>query len=151
MNSERLKESMLASIALLRAMHHISWTLHWQARGEAFYANHQMFEFIYKGLGKSLDALSEHLVLLYGFTAVNPVVSWEQAGRWILSLGALHQEQDLEQALYDFSEELAKILDHTFDLAGKASPYSGLQNLLGGIAEQNEKNRYMLRQHRPTS
>lgn len=129
-------------LSVLRAMHWLHWTAHWQAAGTAFYADHELFARLYGGLVDEIDGLAEKIVASYGADAVDAVSQVDLAHRvltrWYEDSNPLSRawtaEQTLQVAIGGVLSALGK--------EGKLS--TGLENFLQGLADAHETNIYLL-------
>jgi len=65
--------------AHLRAAHHVYWTLHWQARGPSFYADHQLFGGLYEARVEEIDHVAELIAGHHGADKLDPLAAWTAA------------------------------------------------------------------------
>ena len=65
--------------AHLRAAHHVYWTLHWQARGPSFYADHELFAELYEARVSEIDHVAELVAGHYGADKLDPLAAWQAA------------------------------------------------------------------------
>ena len=71
--------SLLNLWAHLRAAHHVYWTLHWQARGPSFYADHELFGELYEARVSEIDHVAELVAGHYGADKLDPLAAWTAA------------------------------------------------------------------------
>jgi len=132
-----MPHSALTVLAHARALHWLYWTLHWQAQGN--YAEHLLFERLYKDMEEEIDSLAEKVIDTRGNSAVevpesitltrDVLLSWEQDGH-------LGPEKALEA-----NRQFLDLLEST-DVESR-----GFNNLLDDISDTHETHSYLLKQH----
>jgi len=70
-------------LALLRGLHWLYYSAHWQAAGPNFYGQHLLFERLYGGLPDEFDTLAEKLVARNGESSVAPVLIMAITQAWV--------------------------------------------------------------------
>lgn len=138
-------------LAYLRALAHIHQTHHWQTSGPTFYADHQLFERLYKESLEFIDQVAERLVGLGKPGAVNAhqQIDWmHQVVKVICGndAGGDSPNKMVQHSLMGeviFLGYLAKILED-LEETGQVSP--GTRNLLEGLADKHESFVYLLKQ-----
>ena len=75
--------SLLALWAGLRGSHHLYWTLHWQAKGQPFYGDHELFERLYKARIGQIDHLAEVIAGHFGADKLEPMKAWKAAEQFM--------------------------------------------------------------------
>lgn len=142
-------------MAALRAEAMIHQTHHWQTRGQAYYADHQLFERIYGAVNGFIDGLAEKAVGLGGEVLVQPLLQVSQVTVFsklfygdapvkpypeelpLLSLRALLKSSILLQMAYGLLKE-------------KGNLSLGTDNFLQGVADTQENLVYLLKQRTKT-
>ena len=128
-------------IAMLKALHSLHHSAHWQAR---FYQDHLLFERLYGGIVQEYDSLAEKLVALSNEESVHAVALQEKSLIWMKRWAqkpepvsrALQAELDLQTAL-------RKVVG----VVGGDSTLLGLDNLLRTIADAHDTAVYLLEQN----
>lgn len=72
--------TLLDAWAAIRALHHVLWTLHWQAEGAAAYGDHKLYQRLYGARVTEIDRMAELIAALYGPAVLDPAASWARAG-----------------------------------------------------------------------
>lgn len=130
-------------LGVLRALHWLHWTAHWQSQGLSQYGDHQLFERLYTGVVDEIDALAEKIVA-YGVTAsVSPTLSIQRAAIWLQTWTEGESTVTPDMAL-QAERDLQSVLSDVFHaVKGKSL---GLDDFLQGLANDHETNIYLLQQ-----
>lgn len=142
MPSDRLT-TLLDVWASIRALHHVLWTLHWQAEGDPAYGDHLLYQRLYEARVEEIDRVAELIASLFGAAALDPVAAWTRAGSLVEHAGA-QRSTPARRAL-----ALVEAAAEAIDLADKANvgPHAlAANNVLAGIADNLDTAAYLLRQ-----
>lgn len=141
-----------ALLACLRAAAQLHQTNHWRIKGAAFYADHQLFDRLYKDSLPMIDQVAERAVGQGSQRLVNPTI---QAGQ-VFSLvtffsGGLDTAEPGPQECVGMSLDAEKATIQFIDtvykrLQSKGQLSSGTDNLLQGVADKHEEFVYLLQQ-----
>jgi len=137
------KSALLDVWASLRALHHVLWTLHWQAEGDPSYGDHLLYERLYKARVEEIDRVAELIAALFGAETLDPVASWDRAGVLLHAKG-WRTAHPAEGALRMVEATIAAI-----DLADGANDGRhalAANNVLAGIADNLNNAAYLLQQ-----
>lgn len=139
---------LVAVLGSLRALSILHQTHHWQAAGDSFMADHKLFEELYTASTEQIDPLAEKIVglsgkpELVGFSrhviGVSSFLSEVKAHG--TSDEPARRSLDAEKMFIALVESVMKRLE----VRGLLS--RGLENLLGGLADEHEKFVYLLGQ-----
>jgi len=143
-NTRQACVNLRALLALIQAQYQHYQTAHWATNGDAFYGKHLMFQRIYEGLREEIDALAEKLVAFFGAEAVEPVALASLVQGWLQRWSAIEclRRRSL-QAEKDFQESL-RLINQQLENEGALT--LGLEDYLGGIANNHETNTYLVQQ-----
>jgi len=131
-------------LAILRATHWNAWSSHWQAKGVAFFADHELFAKIYESIEDDIDKLAEKLVGFYGNQSVDAMPSMELT-YGMLSMCA-SEKNPFKRALM-LEEHLQMCLEQAYEeLEDKEKMTLGMDDLLQSIGDQHESFMYFLKQ-----
>jgi len=130
-------------LAALRAAQQSHWTAHWTVEGTS-YGDHLLFERLYEGFTKEIDALAEKMVAMFGAEAVNfpEQMKWQAllAHEW-------DQEPDLYRRAWAIEQFLQTHFLKTYEaLKGLQQMTLGLDDFLMATANAHETNVYLLGQ-----
>lgn len=131
-------------LAALRAQYMVYQTLHWQAKGPAYYGNHLLFQRLYESVQGEIDQAAEKLV---GYTGGDSVFLPTQlsliqvyCSRWCAI------ENPFERGLQS-EKDLQSLLKFTYNkLKASDSLTLGLDDWLMATASAHETNQYLLQQ-----
>ena len=129
--------------ASLRALHHVLWTLHWQAEGDPAYGDHLLYEKLYTARVEEIDRMAELIAALFGADALDPVAAWNRAGVLVERAGVM-RGSPAARAL-----ALVEATIEAIDLADEANtgPHAlAANNVLAGIADNLNTAAYLLKQ-----
>lgn len=138
--------------AAARALEHVLQTCHWQARGDAFYGDHLMFERLYNDVTPEVDTIAEKAIGMGTSELVHPVMQLEMMTRFLtVYMGenstSFPRTYDLLLVAYN-AEKMFKgfvlLTLETLEKNGELTP--GIENMLGGIADKHEEHVYLLSQ-----
>ncbi len=137
---DALMAALLDLWATLRAAHHAYWTLHWQSRGPAYYADHLLYQRLYEARVKEIDRLAETVAALYGADKLAMMDAWAAANRVLLTANASP----------DPGLRVAELTLHAANRANNAirqHPYGvAVNNVIAGIADAALESVYLLQQ-----
>lgn len=146
-------------LAWLRAEAHVHQTHHWQTRGQAYYADHQLFERLYSEVSPMIDGVAERAVGLdpnAGHLLVAPLL---QAGQMTRVIAALYNMDTaavgaerypvVSLAMVKNLLVIVGVLRGRMDAEGRLS--IGTDNLLQDIADKHESFVYLLQQRTKTA
>ena len=131
-------------LAALRAQYMMYQTLHWQAKGAAYYGNHLLFQRLYESVQGEIDQAAEKLV---GYTGGDSVHLPAQlsliqiyCSRWC------SVENPFERGL-QAEQDLQKLLKFAYDkMKATQSLTLGLDDWIMATASAHETNQYLLQQ-----
>jgi len=131
-------------LALLRALHWLYHTAHWQASGPNFYGQRLMFERLYEALPDDFDALAEKMVAEFGEPSVNPVPVMAQALAYLTKWTV---PGDVEFAAYRGAEDMQAAIQATYAaLKGSGQLSAGMDDYLLALANDHDTDCYLLGQ-----
>lgn len=144
-------EALQGLLAILRAMQIAIHEGHWVVQGSSQYGDHLLLQRIYAGgegspvLQDEIDSLGERIVAYAGPSFVNSVTvtekslmllrTWRRGAAYPMRQ-ALHAEESLQLAIREVYDALRAAGDLSL----------GLDDLLMGMANAHDTNRYLLRQ-----
>jgi len=131
--------SLLNLWAHLRAAHHVYWTLHWQARGQSFYGDHELFAELYDARVDEIDNVAELIAGQYGADKLDPIVAWQSAQPVVEAMLAGSSPVVVAQMVVS-AAEAANIAS-----ADAPAPAS-TQNVVADIGSAHVKALYLLQQ-----
>lgn len=141
---EKATEVLQWLLACLRAQYWNYQQSHWQTAGDAYYANHLMFQRLYESVVDQVDTLAEKMVGLLGPNAVDGMDLGAKFEQWIRRWAEVedHHERGL------LSERgLQKCCRDTYELLKKLDKLSlGMDDFLMALANEHETNQYLLQQ-----
>lgn len=143
MAADARRATLLDVWAALRALHHVLWTLHWQAEGDPAYGDHLLYQRLYTARVEEIDRMAELIAGLFGSAALDPAAAWERAGSLVGYVGA-RRGSPAARAL-----ALVEATAEAIDLADKANsgPHAlAANNVLAGIADSLDNAAYLLQQ-----
>lgn len=137
-----------AVLSSLRAASFLHQTHHWQTRGPAYYADHLLFDRLYKDSQPHIDQVAERAVGLGTEVAVDAVGQARQVSDVIAVVASADSspEQLVQTSLRMESLVLAIVDEATRVLRDADSLTSGTSNLLQGVADLHETFVYLLQQ-----
>lgn len=130
--------------AVLRAMHWINWTSHWQVNGPFFLQNHEFLATLYTGVEKEIDGLAEKMVSKYGEDSVDAAQSLARVSQVVDKFLA---EKDIFKRALMMEETLCsaiKMVLESLETSDDLSP--GWDNFIQGVCDHHEGNVYKLQQ-----
>jgi hypothetical protein len=137
--------ALLDLLGMMRALHWLHWTVHWQSKGDPFYGDHLLFERLYKGMVGEIDTLAEKCAFLFDRAALSPHISMSVVQKWMDIWGgdplpgplvAQRAEEDLQAAIRN-----------AYNIAKASGGLSlGLDDFLMSLANAHETNLYLLKQ-----
>lgn len=146
-------------LAWLRAAAHVHQTHHWQTRGQAYYADHQLFERLYNESLPMIDGLAERGLGLDPNTGHMLVAPLMQAGQMTRVIAALYNTEvaaagaERYPALSLTMEKnvLAVVTLLRSRMESESRLSLGTDNLLQDIADKHESFVYLLQQRTKTA
>lgn len=134
-------------LGLLQAVSSLHQAHHWNTKGANYYADHLLFERLYKDSVEFVDGLAEKALGLQD----TPQISAAQQARDILAFLEFFGQGNTPDEMVAISlraeqtclEVLSQVLE-VRELQGSLSP--GLSNMLEGIADKHEEFVYLLQQ-----
>lgn len=137
---------LVAILGSLRALAILHQTHHWQAAGDSFFADHKLFEELYTASSDQIDPLAEKIVGLSGKAELvgfsKHVIGISSFLSEVKSHGTsddpARRSLDAEKMFVALVESVMKRLE----VRGLLT--RGLENLLGGLADEHEKFIYLL-------
>jgi DNA-binding ferritin-like protein len=154
------KHSELAvTLDLLKALYGIHQTHHWQVSGHTFYADHLLFERLYKTVNKQIDGVAERAVGLGNSELVNLRSSLRNVTRFVDAVDmSVNIEESNDEALRmvrtSYLAEkffISALEDIMKDLKAKNLMSFGMEQLLGTILDEHEGLCYLLKQRIKTA
>lgn len=138
----------LASIGtMLHALQLLHQAAHWQVRGPTYYGDHLLFERVYKGIRKEIDAIGERTVNTGDLRLVCPILVANLSADLLQGWGKGHGKVEQAKDLVAMSLGAEKSFLVAIGQALAQAPASdGTQNLLQGIADAHEAVVYLLQQ-----
>ena len=142
--------NLAALLAVLRAEADIALTHHWQASGPQAYADHLMFERIYKALLEAIDSVAERAVGLGDLLMVQPVLQDHHRSAWLKSIyGSVGVLPAVPLAALSLNAAYMGKLGVNLALYGLKEAEAltgGVEDLLQGIESSHEEFEYLLSQ-----
>jgi DNA-binding ferritin-like protein len=130
--------------SVLRAIHWINWTSHWQVKGPWFLQNHEFLATLYTGVESEIDGLAEKMVSKYGEDVVDATQSLSRMSQIV---DKFMSEKDIFKRALTMEETLCsaiKMVLQSLEAADELSP--GWDNFIQGICDHHEGNVYKLQQ-----
>lgn len=144
MAAENAKVRLQTLLALLRAMHLMHHTAHWQVKGPTFLSDHELFGALYEDLPGEADSLAEKMVYMFG---VDVVSIEDQLTRLTAICQTSLEQKDLLQRAMHMEEWLQKVIEGTRQaLESEKLLSDGLDNYLQGLADTHQTACYKLKQ-----
>lgn len=143
MAADARRATLLDVWAALRALHHVLWTLHWQAEGDPAYGDHLLYQRLYEARVEEIDRMAELIAGLFGAATLDPAASWQRAGALIDGASAV-KGKPATRAL-----ALVEATAEAIDLADKANTGAhalAANNVLASIADSLDNAAYLLQQ-----
>lgn len=135
---------LLNAWSAIHAEYWLLWTLHWRAKGNAYYGDHLLYQRLYEARQPEIDRMAEVVAAVGGGGALEPVKGLESARalvqRWESIPGpdaakAVAAAQTVMVAMKEASD------------AAKGTPYAlAIDNAVGGIADAHLEAVYLLQQ-----
>lgn len=137
-------------LVTLIALGRLHQTGHWQAYGDPFYGDHQLFDRLYNDVIPEIDSLGEKTIGLGGTELVNPVVQAHQVDKLVAMFSAstpvsVPRPIDLVSRSYASEMHFLRFLEIVYERLGNNLSL-GTDNLLSTIADKHEEHVYLLRQ-----
>jgi DNA-binding ferritin-like protein len=147
------KPELGALLAFLRTLAVIHQSHHWQTRGEAFYADHLLFDRLYNDVIPEIDGVAERAVGSGSRMLVAPALQVVQVGELtkVLYHGASPDPAAPDLIALSLHAELWFLIfvqgvARRMKAAGALS--RGTDNLLAGIEDKHEEHVYLLKQRK---
>lgn len=138
---------LLVHLKHLQMMHQ---THHWICCGDPFYGDHILFQRLYEAINDDIDSIAEKAVGLGSERNVEPIIVAKQLSRLMNACSPLasipsshelaYRSLKLEQAFVLLVKQVSQ------QLASRGALSYGLDNLLAQLADDHEKNVYLLKQ-----
>lgn len=130
--------------AILRAMHWVNWTGHWQVKGPLFLQHHRFLTTLYSDVESEIDKLAEKMVAKYDEDVVDAAQSLLRMSQVVDKfLG----EKDIFKRALTMEETLCSAIHMVIESLKTSDDLSpGWDNFLQGICEHHEDNVYKLQQ-----
>lgn len=146
-----------ALLVYMRSLSFLHWTHHWQTRGPAFYADHQLFERLYSETTPMIDKIAERAVGAGSPVLVNPVFQAAHSAAIIKSLyNGVPLEPGPEQLVLLSLKGVLRFLIllqmvyEALEQKGLLKTSPGTDNLIQDVADQHEGFAYLLKQRSST-
>lgn len=136
-------------LALLRALAVVHQTAHWQSRGEAFYADHLLFERLYGDLVGEIDSVAERAVGLLGSDSVDASRQMVKVSQFVDFFSSQPTSGPNMLALRSLRAETSFLLVTQVLVKGlkaRGTFSRGTDNLVAGIEDKHEEHVYLLQQ-----
>lgn len=131
-------------LAYLRAAREAHKTAHWQASGPTFYADHLMFDRLYKSLKTEVDTLAEKMVSMFGGKAVE-LSDQLEIQTYLASVW--EKQQDLIVRALVIEEGIQRMFEATYEKLEEIGFMTlGLDDFIMGSASEHETNLYLIKQ-----
>jgi DNA-binding ferritin-like protein len=132
-------------VATLKAISLIHQHNHWTTHGEMFYAEHLLFERLYKSSIEDLDLAAEKFIGLFGDEALNYKFQTELLSKVLSKYNNLEGDPvemslAVEKDFIKFSDDAYKCFDEQGELS------LGLDDMIMSIASKREEAVYLLQQ-----
>jgi DNA-binding ferritin-like protein len=140
-----LKDICSKYVAFLRALYLLHQNHHWVTSGSAFYANHLLFERIYKTAQENADLAAEKFIGLFGAETL----ALEEHPKLIADcLTKFSKQSPVESSLAAEKEflQLSEEMYNEFKNNSKDKMTLGLDDMIMSIASQREESVYLLQQ-----
>jgi DNA-binding ferritin-like protein len=127
-----------------------SQTAHWTAKGTSSYADHLLYERLYKENSEELDQFAEQFIPLGGEQVVNPLILLQSSAQKLSKLLQFPDEpspEELAEASLKIETALLKSLKSLYDTLKESKTLSmGADDLLMGMYQQHESHIYLIKQ-----
>lgn len=140
-NPQVLMMSLHTILCVLRALHWETHTAHWNAKGEAFYSNHNMFSEMYKETEEDYDSVAEKIVGTFQ-TELSSFDTIQLSSRWISKVQSI---QDPYEKILKLEQILLQLIENCCEIC-KDFVSHGIENMLDEISDKHEKHVYFLNQ-----
>jgi len=150
-NADAPMSELSCVLAFLRTLSVVHHTHHWQTRGPQFYADHQMFDQLYKNAQDAIDGIAEKTVGAGERLLVRPLMQVDQLERLmkvVYAFAAMDPTAD-EYVQLSLNAELAFLAFTDLvveSMRARGTLSRGIDNLLAGIQDRHEGHVYLLRQ-----
>jgi DNA-binding ferritin-like protein len=137
-----------AVLSVLRAASFLHQTHHWQTSGPSYYADHLLFDRLYKDSQSFIDQVAEKAVGLGSADLVTPSRQAEQIAQMVGAVASPDASAaNLVKASLRVESLVLAIVDETLSvLSSTESLTPGADNLLQGVADLHETFVYLLQQ-----
>lgn len=138
-------------LAALRALVIVHQTAHWATRGDAFYADHLLFQRLYESVNGEVDTIAEKCIGIGDSNLVNPIMQMKQVYKFLKLFDAgvttIPQSSDFAKKSYVAEQYLISILDYATDSMREVGSLTrGVDNMLAGMQDAHERHCYLLKQ-----
>lgn len=137
-----MRENIIKLLAYLRTLSLYYKTAHWQARGSIFYGDHLLFDRLYKAVDDEIDAVAEIGIKLTNVDVVSLSEHLTKVQEMVEKMPT-ENSSNIEYVKHASTLEI-QFLDFLEEIGDSGSV--GFKNLIGGIAENHERNSYLLKQ-----
>lgn len=139
-----LKDICSKYVAFLRGLYLLHQNHHWITSGSDFYANHLLFERIYKTAQENADLAAEKFIGLFGSEAL----ALEEHPKLIAEcLAKFNKQSPIESSLAAEKDFLKLSNDVYYELKNSKDKMTlGLDDMIMSIASQREESVYLLQQ-----
>lgn len=140
------------SVALvhLKHLYALHQNHHWTAMGDSYYGDHLLFQRLYEGILKEIDALAEKAIGLGCTGNVDLHLQHHQLLKLVTGQGSasmIPHSSDLARKSLMAEMNFLAVMKHLCDSLKESGLMShGLDNLLAGIEDAHEGHVYLLKQ-----
>lgn len=132
-------------VATLRSIYLVHQNSHWTSKGEAFYANHLVFERLYKSAQDDADLAAEKFIGVFGEAGVD----FETQYRLMASIMARYNEFDGDPVAMSLAieKDFLKLAEESYAaFEGESAMTLGLDDMIMSISSHREEACYLLQQ-----
>lgn len=144
MNKSIQKASFL--VATLKAISIIHQHNHWNAKGDAFYQHHLLFERLYNLANEDLDSVAEKFVGIFGRKFLNFKNQNTLLSTVLKRYDNFHDDDHINQSLSIEKDCILLIDELSKTLIEEKVITLGISDLLGSVASNRETAVYLLQQ-----
>lgn len=139
-------KALLHALCSLRLAYVAHQNAHWEAKGAAFMADHQLFQRLYEAAAADVDALAEKIAGLFSSDMLSLAAQLEECLS-CQECTAVTSEPEASVAAAMAEEHALDAVEGAYDVADEEGVMSlGLDDLLMGIASKREEGLYLLQQ-----
>lgn len=132
-------------VATLRAIYLIEQHCHWTTRSDCFYADHLLFERLYKSASENSDAAAEKMIGLFGEEGLNYEEQCNLIHKIVVKYADL-KSNPVKQAL-TIEKDFVALSEQLFNEFEKEDVLSlGLDDLICALSNSHETACYLLQQ-----